>query len=302
MVHTRHLPRSSSRGARRNFRGYPALVPMLVLALSSAAAFRGLPAGRPGASRVAPSVRMDIYDGPSPGVETSGKAGLEDGLGKFADAAPKTEAEFAAARASQPDPSAAPAPDVMAAGRSAKTVSFCDTIRVGGKQLAGDVGFDPLAIADTPSALVWYREAEVKHARLAMLAAVGWPLSEQLNLGGLLTADGRAPSLANGGLDAVSVVYWLAALGLGVFAETRYLDTQIGVGRKTDYCPGMLGFDPLGGDSDFTRAAEIWNGRVAMVAVTIYALEEAVTKTAVVSETPWLFEPFWSWGPTVIQF
>ena len=28
----------------------------------------------------------------------------------------------------------------------------------------------------------------------------------------------------------------------------------------------------------------------------------AVTKTAVVSETPWLFEPFWSWGPTVIQF
>ena len=66
--------------------------------------------------------------------------------------------------------------------------------------------------------------------------------------------------------------------------------------------PGMLGFDPLGGDSDFTRAAEIWNGRVAMVAVTIYALEEAVTKTAVVSETPWLFEPFWSWGPTVIQF
>jgi len=50
------------------------------------------------------------------------------------------------------------------------------------------------------------------------------------------------------------------------------------------------------------RAAEIWNGRVAMIAVTIYALEEAVTKTAVVSETPWLFEPFWSWGPTVIQF
>ena len=57
MVHTRHLPRSSSRGARRNFRGYPALVPMLVIALSSAAAFRGLPAGRPGASRVAPGVQ-----------------------------------------------------------------------------------------------------------------------------------------------------------------------------------------------------------------------------------------------------
>ena len=44
--------------------------------------------------------------------------------------------------------------------------------RLEDKYYPGDIGFDPLAIADTPSALVWYREAEVKHARLAMLAAV----------------------------------------------------------------------------------------------------------------------------------
>ena len=81
---------------------------------------------------MAPGVRMDIYDGPSPGVETSGKAGLEDGLGKFTDA--EDEAEPRGAR-EPAGPSAAPAPDVMAAGRSAKTVSFCDSIRVGGKQL-----------------------------------------------------------------------------------------------------------------------------------------------------------------------
>ena len=203
MVHTPLELASSARRVGTFVATLPSCTMLVTLALSSAAAFRGLPAGRPGASRVAPSVRMDIYDGPSPGVETSGKAGLEDGLGKFSEMAPQTDAELAAARASQPDPSAAPAPDVMAAGRSAKTVSFCDTIRVGGKQLAGDVGFDPLAIADTPSALVWYREAEVKHARLAMLAAVGWPLSEQLNLGGLLTADGRAPSDA-----ALTAVEW----------------------------------------------------------------------------------------------
>ena len=43
----------------------------------------------------------------------------------------------------------------------------------------------------------------------------------------------------------------------------------------------MLGFDPLGGDSPGMRNAEILNGRVAMVAITIYALEEAVTKAPI---------------------
>ena len=44
--------------------------------------------------------------------------------------------------------------------------------------LAGDVGFDPLGFAKSEADLMNYREAEVKHARLAMLAAAGWPLSE----------------------------------------------------------------------------------------------------------------------------
>merc|ERR1719152_1113005 len=69
------------------------------------------------------------------------------------------------------------------------------TMRVGDKTLAGDAGFDPLELADTPEALAWYREAEVKHARLAMLAAFGWPISEVTNFGQLLTGDGRAPWL-----------------------------------------------------------------------------------------------------------
>ena len=66
---------------------------------------------------------------------------------------------------------------------------------VGDKTLAGDMGFDPLQIADNSEKLAWYREAEVKHARLAMLAAFGWPVSEVLNFGKLALGDGRAPSL-----------------------------------------------------------------------------------------------------------
>ena len=52
------------------------------------------------------------------------------------------------------------------------------TMMVGDKTLAGDMNFDPLMISDSPDKLAWYREAEIKHARLAMLAAVGWPVSE----------------------------------------------------------------------------------------------------------------------------
>ena len=53
--------------------------------------------------------------------------------------------------------------------------------------------------------VMWMREAEIKHARLAMLAAAGWPLAELLNKllgGGALSAtNGRAPSLFNGNMS-----------------------------------------------------------------------------------------------------
>merc|ERR1719253_2095863 len=98
------------------------------------------------------------------------------------------------------------------------------TMMVGDKTLAGDMGFDPLQIADNSEKLAWYREAEVKHARLAMLAAFGWPISEVLNFGKLLTNDGRAPSLLNGGLGEVNGVYWAAVVSLAVFWEGQGLD------------------------------------------------------------------------------
>ena len=41
--------------------------------------------------------------------------------------------------------------------------------------LAGDAGFDPLGLGSSSTkSLYWMADAEVKHARLAMLAAVGW--------------------------------------------------------------------------------------------------------------------------------
>ena len=42
------------------------------------------------------------------------------------------------------------------------------------QEYAGDVGSDPLNLATSREQLTYYREAEVKHGRLAMLAAAGW--------------------------------------------------------------------------------------------------------------------------------
>jgi hypothetical protein len=75
--------------------------------------------------------------------------------------------------------------------------------------LACDCGFDPFRIAKSQKELFALREAEIKHARLAMLAAVGWPASELthytiskvLGLNDLLADNERAPSVLNGGLQ-----------------------------------------------------------------------------------------------------
>merc|ERR1719163_1094518 len=95
---------------------------------------------------------------------------------------------------------------------------------VGATGLPGDVGFDPLGLANfdlsvdsatdkmRSAAYVVrdYRDAELKHGRFAMLAAVAWPLQEKLNpllaakfhLPNLVAeAGGRSPSVLNGGLE-----------------------------------------------------------------------------------------------------
>eukprot|EP00270_Netrium_digitus_P016640 TRINITY_DN5_c0_g1_i1.p1 TRINITY_DN5_c0_g1~~TRINITY_DN5_c0_g1_i1.p1 ORF type:complete len:281 (+),score=41.85 TRINITY_DN5_c0_g1_i1:72-845(+) len=41
------------------------------------------------------------------------------------------------------------------------------------RSLPGDFGFDPLGLGQDPTALKWYREAELIHGRLAMLAVLG---------------------------------------------------------------------------------------------------------------------------------
>jgi hypothetical protein len=170
-------------------------------------------------------------------------------------------------------------------------------------ELAGDVGFDPFGFAKAPEDLLNYREAEVKHARLAMLAAAGWPISELfdkkiasvLGMAPVLDAADRAPSLLNGGLAKISPVYWIGVLAMAA-AIDLYGIKQSRSG-KPDYFPGNLGFDPFGvfpkeaEGQKWMQTAEIKNGRLAMIAITAFAVQEAVTKLGVVDETPIFFKP-----------
>jgi len=176
--------------------------------------------------------------------------------------------------------------------------------------MAGDAGFDPLGFAKNNNDLMKYREAEIKHSRLAMLAAAGWPLSELfdkkiavvLGMTPVVDATERAPSLFNGGLGKISPIYWVVCLA-GAAAIDLYGIKQ--ASSKAGYAPGDLGFDPLGvspKDPEGKKRmelAEIKNGRLAMIAITAFAFQELVSQTGVINETPLFFQPI---GTTLSEY
>ena len=159
-----------------------------------------------------------------------------------------------------------------------------------------DYGFDPLGLSrfdlhlggaadkERPLQQVLrdYREAELRHGRLAMIAALAWPvqellspaLSRALRQPILLTETaGRTPSVLNGGLEQATIPYTIAAL----FVLIGWVDTyslRLKAERGDDWLPGDFAFDPLRiltGCSLAQRrdmqASEINHGRLAMVAI-----------------------------------
>lgn len=173
--------------------------------------------------------------------------------------------------------------------------------------LAGDVGFDPLNFSSSKKTLYWMREAEVKHGRLAMLAAVGWPLSELwhknlaefFHVDSILAFGDKAPSILNGGLSNTyaSGILMFSIVIAGVLEGNAMNSGNVfwNSEKPEGYIPGDLGFDPLGlynkrgNDKKSMQTAEIKNGRLAMMAITSYVIQELVTQSPVVQQTPYLF-------------
>jgi len=190
--------------------------------------------------------------------------------------------------------------------------------------------FDPLNLASqlNPAHLRELREAELKHSRLAMLAAAGWPLQELMHPAladltrskNLLAEGGMSPSILNGGLSQLEVAPALsAAVFLGTVLELNELRARrrFGLGvaagmlmtlvtpddaefiapepRTPGYYESSEGLNRFNTWTAEERAqavdAELTNGRLAMLAVTCYVLEEAAFAKPIVNLTPGLFEP-----------
>ena len=167
----------------------------------------------------------------------------------------------------------------------------------------GNNGFDPLKLASSDN-LVPLRHAEVKHGRLAMLAAVAWPAAEALHprlahmLGArdlLEATHGMSPSIFVGGLDRPEVAPALGmALVLGAAFDLRDVSLRAAAGlRFNEYSPdsvaGDLGFDPLqiatnlGVTDRFElQEAEIINGRLAQLALLAYAFIEGTSGVPII--------------------
>lgn len=140
--------------------------------------------------------------------------------------------------------------------------------------MAGDVGFDPLGLSnidDVGIDLYWLREAEVKHARVAMLAVLG---IVQVEIFG--PAPGCEMATDKCQMDAFWQI-WGAHPQYIAFALIMIMIIEMisGIaatqGRQSgERAPGDFGLDPLGfskGDpAAFARlqAQEIANGRLAM--------------------------------------
>jgi len=142
--------------------------------------------------------------------------------------------------------------------------------------MAGDVGFDPLGLSnidDVGCDLYWLREAEVKHARVAMLAVVGILQVEVFGPApGCEMATDPCQTDAFWQIWGAHPQYIVFALIMILIIET-FSGIATTLGRESgERAPGDFGLDPLGfskGDPDkFARlqAQEIANGRLAMFA------------------------------------
>lgn len=153
------------------------------------------------------------------------------------------------------------------------------------------------------ASLLNMREAEIKHSRLAMLAVVGWPIAElfdkqiaeSVGRPSLLTTTGESPSVLNGGLDKIDVAYWVMVVSLAGLIEIQNMKAKEAKGK--DYIPGDCNFDPLGflpateqGKVDM-QTKELKHGRVAMIAILGFVVQEALYRVPVVQETPFFFKP-----------
>ena len=143
------------------------------------------------------------------------------------------------------------------------------------------VNFDPAGFAErAPEWLPWFREAELKHGRAAMLATVGFVVPEFVRIPGDQFSFSAIPKVidAHDALpDSMSQIFlWISLLEACSFAALANMN-------EYDRAPGDFGFDPLGlfptdpEKQKTMQLAELKNGRLAMIAIGGMVAGAAVT-------------------------
>ena len=141
--------------------------------------------------------------------------------------------------------------------------------------MAGDIGFDPLQLSDVVP-LAWSREAELKHARVCMLAVAGWVA---VDLGFRVPF---APEVSS--LYAHDAAVEKGPM-LGMLIPIAAIEVLAGIPKCFQLlndpdaaAPGDFKFDPLGfGGGKMMEEKELANGRAAMLAFSGIVTQAALT-------------------------
>ena len=150
--------------------------------------------------------------------------------------------------------------------------------------------FDPLELLpeDKEEILLW-REAELAHCRVGMLAATGFLVQEKFHP--LFSGDG-GPAIQQ--IPNLPPFMWFAmTLGIGIAEANRiqkgwanpYDKMENVQALKSDYYPGDLDWDPLNlkpedpAEFRLMQERELSHGRLAMLAAFGFMIQEAVTGT-----------------------
>jgi len=153
----------------------------------------------------------------------------------------------------------------------------------------GESIFDPLNFCGSPTFTVdeakRFREAELTHGRVAMLAALGWVVGEEWSPI-FPTLNGVNSFVKFQRVEEIFPAFWEFILTAIAICEAYriavgWADPRGTSQIKDDYFPGDLGFDPLNLLSSKSeeeifdlKTKELNNGRLAMIAVVAFAAQE----------------------------
>jgi len=159
--------------------------------------------------------------------------------------------------------------------------------------------FDPLGFCNGRNlqGVKRFREAEIMHGRVAMMATVGYLIGENTPT---ITYGFDHPTIANNQIPEVPLFgvmfpFFLAInIAEALRANRGWVEPGMGplFTLRESYYPGDLGFDPLGlkpkNSDEFAnmQTKELSNGRLAMIAVAGMCVQELVNGQPVLADLP----------------